>query len=67
PVGGVKEKILAALRAGIVEIVLPAVNKRDFLELPPKARRQAKVHYVHRADEVLELVLADEEVPTQPR
>jgi len=57
PVGGVKEKILAALRAGIFEIVLPEVNKRDFLELPPKARRQAKVHYVQLADEVLELVL----------
>ena len=61
PVGGVKEKILAALRAGIQRIVLPAANKRDFLELPPKARRQAKVHYVQRADEVLELVLVEEE------
>ena len=61
PVGGVKEKILAALRAGISEIVLPAVNKRDFLELPPKARRQAKIHYVRTADEVLDLVLGSAE------
>ena len=65
PVGGIKEKILAALRAGIVEIVLPEVNKRDFLELPPKARRQAKVHYVQRADEVLGLVLADKAASTK--
>jgi len=61
PVGGVKEKMLAALRAGIIEIVLPAVNKRDFLELPRKARRQAKVHYVRTAEEVLELVLVEED------
>ncbi len=57
PVGGVKEKVLAALRAGIRRIVLPATNKRDFLELPPNARRQAKVHYVHKAEDVLNLVI----------
>jgi ATP-dependent Lon protease len=57
PVGGVKEKVLAALRAGINRIILPAANKRDFDDLPSKARRQAKVNYVHKAEEVLELVL----------
>ena len=61
PVGGIKEKVLAALRAGIRRIVMPAVNKRDFDELPPRARKQAKVSYVERADEVLELVLGDAE------
>ncbi len=61
PVGGIKEKVLAALRAGITKIVLPAVNQREFLELPTKARRQATVHYVKRADEVLELVLGSAE------
>jgi ATP-dependent Lon protease len=59
PVGGVKEKILAALRAGINTIVLPATNKRDFDDLPSNARRQANVHYVHKVDEVLELVLVE--------
>ena len=57
PVGGIKEKVLAALRAGIRRIVMPAVNKRDFDELPPRARKQAKVSYVKRADDVLEIVL----------
>jgi len=66
PVGGIKEKILAALRAGIVEIVLPEVNKREFLELPSRARRQARVHYVKRANEVLGLVLADKAASTNP-
>jgi ATP-dependent Lon protease len=66
PVGGVKEKVLAALRAGIHKIILPAVNKRDFDELPPRARKLAEVHYVKRADEVLDLVLAGEEAPTKP-
>jgi ATP-dependent Lon protease len=57
PVGGVKEKILAALRAGIEEVILPLANERDLTELPPKARRRARMHYVRRAEEVLELVL----------
>jgi ATP-dependent Lon protease len=59
PVGGVKEKVLAALRAGIRGVILPAVNRRDFDELPSKTRKQAEIHYVRRADEVLQLVLAD--------
>jgi len=59
PVGGVKEKVLAALRVGIHRIVLPAANQRDILELPTRARKQLEVHPVARADEVLEVVLAD--------
>jgi ATP-dependent Lon protease len=57
PVGGVKEKVLAALRAGILCVVLPAANERDLDELPPKSRRRLGVHAVARADEVLELAL----------
>jgi ATP-dependent Lon protease len=64
PVGGVKEKILAALRAGIETIVLPAANRRDVDELPRRARKQVRVRYVHRADEVLELVLSGRPAPT---
>ncbi len=59
PVGGVKEKILAALRSGIDRIILPSANKTDIEELPPRVRRLAKFHYVRRAEEVLELVLAE--------
>ena len=60
PIGGVKEKVLAALRAGITEIIMPAVNKRDVDELPARTRKQAKVSYVKTAAEVLDLVLADD-------
>lgn len=59
PVGGIKEKVLAALRAGIRRIVMPAVNKRDIDELPPRARKQAEVRYVKTAADVLEIVLDD--------
>jgi ATP-dependent Lon protease len=57
PVGGVKEKVLAALRVGIRRIVLPRANARDFDELPPRARKQAEIRYVEHADEVLDIVL----------
>jgi len=59
PVGGVKEKVLAALRAGIRRIVLPAINKRDFDELPIRARKQATASYVKTAEDVLKIVLAE--------
>jgi ATP-dependent Lon protease len=61
PVGGIKEKVLAALRAGITKIVMPAVNQRDVDELPGRARKQAKVTYVRRAGEVLDIVLGSAE------
>ncbi len=57
PVGGIKEKILAALRAGVRDILLPAENQRDLHDLPPRARRTARVRFVHRADEVLAAAL----------
>jgi len=57
PVGGIKEKILAALRAGVEEILLPAENERDLVELPPRARRRARVQFVRHADDVLKVAL----------
>ncbi len=57
PVGGVKEKILAALRVGIRDVLLPADNARDLVDLPPQARRRARVHLVRTADEVLDAAL----------
>ncbi len=59
PVGGIKEKVLVALRSGIRTVILPEANQRDFDELPARSRKQLEVHYVNRADEVLDLVLAD--------
>jgi ATP-dependent Lon protease len=59
PVGGIKEKVLAARRMGIHEVVLPAQNEKNILEdLTEEHRRDLKVHYVTTMDEVLKLALA---------
>mgnify|MGYP000559030251 FL=1 len=54
-VGGIKEKILAALRAGITEVVLPADNQRDLADLPSSARKKSRFRFVNTVDEVLEV------------
>ncbi len=56
-IGGVKEKALAALRAGIRNIILPAQNKKDVADIPAKVRRQLAIHFVDHVDEVLKLAL----------
>jgi ATP-dependent Lon protease len=53
PVGGIKEKVLAALRAGITEVLLPAENERDLVDLPPAARKKLTFVFVRTVDEVL--------------
>ncbi len=57
PVGGIKEKLLAAHRAGIREVLVPARNERDLDDIPKDIRDELKVHLVKRVDEVLSLVL----------
>jgi ATP-dependent Lon protease len=57
PVGGIKEKVLAALRAGVTDILLPEENERDLVDLPPKSRRSANVKFVKRAEDVLTAAL----------
>ncbi len=58
PVGGLKEKILAAKRAGIHEVILPEKNKDEVLEdLPQYVREQMKLHFVSHLDEVFKLAL----------
>lgn len=56
PVGGIKEKVLAARRAGIREIVMPRQNQRDLRDVPAQLRDQLIYHFVENADEVMELV-----------
>jgi ATP-dependent Lon protease len=60
PVGGIKEKVLAAIRAGIKDLLLPAENERDLHDLPPSARRRARIRFIARADEALEAALLPE-------
>lgn len=58
PIGGVKEKILAAHRAGVHTIILCHENKKDYFEdVPEKIRKELTVHFVKHADEVLKLAL----------
>ena len=60
PVGGIKEKILAAKRAGISEILLCSKNKQDVDEINMNYLKGIKIHYVHRMEEVIQFSLMDE-------
>lgn len=62
PVGGIKEKILAAKRANIKEIILCASNKKDILEIKADYVKDLKFHYVTDMREVISLALLDEKV-----
>ncbi len=59
PVGGVKEKMLAAHRAGIRHMVMPAENRRDLSDIPANVKRKVEVKVVEHMDEVLEMALAE--------
>jgi len=56
-IGGLKEKLLAALRAGIFEVILPRSNEKDVAELPDNIKKSIKLHFVDQMDEVLALAL----------
>ena len=62
PVGGIREKILAAKRAGITDIILCAENKRDIEEIPAEYLSGVKFHYVNNISEVWKIALLDEKV-----
>jgi ATP-dependent Lon protease len=62
PVGGIKEKILAARRAGIKEIILCEKNKKDIDEIDEGYLKSLKIHYVQNVDQVISLALLKEKV-----
>lgn len=62
PVGGIKEKILAAKRAGIKDIILCANNKKDIMEINPKYLKDLRFHYVTEMQEVIDLALMKQKV-----
>ncbi len=62
PVGGIKEKILAAKRAGIQEVILCAKNRKDIEEINPEYVKDMKFHFVNHVDEVLKVALLEEKV-----
>ena len=62
PVGGIKEKILAAKRAGITDIVICKDNEKDILDIPEKYLKGVSFHYVEDVADVWEFALTDEKV-----
>ncbi len=63
PVGGVKEKVLAARQAGIKAIVLPQRNQADLQDIPADAKKDLEFHFVSDVREAIDLVLLDKDAP----
>ncbi|MGD8376590.1 MAG: endopeptidase La [Acidobacteriota bacterium] len=63
PVGGIKEKVLAARRAHIKAVILPKGNSRNLEEIPPTLRKDLEFHFVETVDEVFGLALMDRAEP----
>ena len=59
PVGGIKEKFLAAHRAGIKRVILPERNRKDIIDIPEQPRKEIEILFVKRMDELLPLVLTE--------
>ncbi|MCF8069645.1 MAG: endopeptidase La [Desulfobacterales bacterium] len=58
PVGGVKEKVLAAHRAGIKTVILPKWNNKDLTDIPKKAQKELQFHFVEKMMDVVKIALA---------
>jgi len=58
PIGGVKEKLMAAHRQGIAEAILPRDNEKDLADVPDNVRKEMKIHFATSMDEVLKIALA---------
>ncbi|MFN8460079.1 MAG: S16 family serine protease, partial [Anaerolineae bacterium] len=57
PIGGLKEKILAAHRAGITTVIVPGQNQKDMVDIPKKIQRDMSIIFANRMDEVLKTAL----------
>jgi len=57
PIGGLKEKLLAAHRGGIKQVIIPEENKKDLTEIPDNVLKKLKIHCVKNIEEVLSLAL----------
>jgi ATP-dependent Lon protease len=60
PVGGIKEKVLAAYRAGIKTILLPAWNRKDIEDIPVNVQKSISFHFINDMMEVIKLALEPE-------
>ena len=59
PIGGVREKLLAAYRLGVTRILLPRENEKDLEEIDPEIRRKLEVTLIDSVDEALSMVLTN--------
>ena len=66
PIGGLKEKLLAAARGGITTVVIPVDNKKDLTEIPDNIKGNLDIKPVKWIDEVLEIALASQPTPIAP-
>lgn len=66
PIGGVREKLIAARRAGIKEILLPQDNRGEYEEVPEHIRKGLKIHFVSRFEDVVPLLFAPRRGASQP-
>ena len=65
PIGGLKEKLLAAHRGGITTVLIPAENEKDLTEIPDNIKKNLEIKPVHWIDEVLEVALQYMPVPNE--
>ena len=63
PVGGIKEKVLAAHRSGIRKVILPERNRKDLPDIPPSVREDMTFHFATRMDEALNFALEPTNTP----
>ena len=67
PVGGIREKVLAAHRAGISKIIIPSKNEKDLIDLSKKVKKQLDIVLVKHMDQVIEEVLLPAEPLTETK
>ena len=65
PIGGLKEKLLAAHRSGVKKVLIPKENEKDLIDIPKKVKEDIKIIPVETADEVIKLSLVKELKPIE--
>ena len=63
PVGGIKDKILAAARAGVQSVILPRRNQKDLVEVPAEVTEKLDIRFADNVEEVIEAALEPAEGP----
>src|SRR5688500_6823475 len=67
PLGGLKEKTLAAKRAGIKQVIVPKRNEKDLPDIPDEVKQTLKFHFVENIDQVMEIALGKAARPARPK